>query len=124
MDLSATSPLFNALTCGFIALPTLLKLSSVLHTKRSNDLNDDSSPINPTLKAEVELGDDFAFHSIFACPVSREQTTAENPPMMLTCGHVISQVSLKKLEKGHSRMVKCPYCPTELPASDAKEIYF
>lgn len=29
---------------------------------------------------ELELGSEFAFHSIFACPVSREQSSAENPP--------------------------------------------
>ncbi len=118
MGLSCESPLFVAITCGLIALPTLLKLSSVLQKKRP-DLT-----VSNTLTTEIELGDEFAFHSIFACPVSRAQSTAYNPPMLLSCGHVISQVSLKNLERGYARSVKCPYCPTEQISSEAREIYF
>ena len=36
---------------------------------------------------------EFVFHSIFACPVSKDQSTDTNPPMLLPCGHVLCQVS-------------------------------
>jgi hypothetical protein len=49
---------------------------------------------------EIPLLKNQIYHSIFACPVSREQTTAANPPMMLPCGHVISRESLIRLSKG------------------------
>ncbi|KAJ9110207.1 hypothetical protein QFC20_003059 [Naganishia adeliensis] len=39
------------------------------------------------------------YHSVFACPVSKEQATDANPPKMLVCGHVIAQDSLTKLSK-------------------------
>ena len=27
--------------------------------------------------------------SLYSCPVSREQSTATNPPLLLPCGHVL-----------------------------------
>ena len=36
---------------------------------------------------------------MFACPVSKEQSTEQNPPMMMNCGHVITKDSLQKLRK-------------------------
>ena len=40
------------------------------------------------LPVEVELGREFTFHSVFACPVARDQSTPDNPPMILPCGRV------------------------------------
>ncbi|KNC84685.1 hypothetical protein SARC_03119, partial [Sphaeroforma arctica JP610] len=71
---------------------------------------------------EIDVGKDHQYHSVFACPVSREQTTAENPPMRLPCGHVIAKVSLRNLSKGVR--FKCPYCPQEQTPADAVQIYF
>eukprot|EP00741_Cyanophora_paradoxa_P024441 tig00022075_g23598.t1 len=84
LGLSHDSPLLLSVTAGCIALPTLLKLASVMQGKAAEWAPTDQLPV------EIELGKDFHFHSIFACPVSRENSTAENPPMMLPCGHVIS----------------------------------
>ena len=63
------------------------------------------------LPVELELGQEFVFHSIFACPVSRDQSTPENPPTMLPCGHVLCKQSVVKIAKGTTRTFKCPYCP-------------
>lgn len=43
------------------------------------------------LPVATDLGKDFQFHSIFVCPVTKEINTPDNPPMLLNCGHVISE---------------------------------
>ncbi|KAL7269651.1 hypothetical protein RUND412_007671 [Rhizina undulata] len=107
-DLSAESPLYIAATAGAIALPTLLKMASIMKEKKT-----EWSTVNE-LPVEIPLPPGYQFHSIFVCPVSKDQTTEENPPMMLLCGHVIAQESLQRLAKGGSSgALKCPYCPKE-----------
>ena len=40
------------------------------------------------MPCEVNMGEDFSFHNIFICPVSKETSSQ---PMLLKCGHVISK---------------------------------
>ncbi|KII88581.1 hypothetical protein PLICRDRAFT_41768 [Plicaturopsis crispa FD-325 SS-3] len=75
------------------------------------------------LPIEIPLSAENRYHSIFACPVSKEQATEQNPPMMMTCGHVITRDSLQKLSKVSGR-AKCPYCPSESQTSTALRVYF
>lgn len=49
------------------------------------------------LKIEIDLGKKCWYHSVFACPILRQQTSESNPPMKLICGHVISRDALNKL---------------------------
>jgi CTLH/CRA C-terminal to LisH motif domain len=51
------------------------------------------------LQIEIPLPPENRYHSIFACPVSKEQSTEQNPPMMMSCGHVVTKDSLQKLSK-------------------------
>ena len=51
------------------------------------------------MQIEIPLPFENRYHSIFACPVSKEQSTDQNPPMMMGCGHVITKDSLQKLSK-------------------------
>ncbi|KAI9615693.1 hypothetical protein H4Q26_011329, partial [Puccinia striiformis f. sp. tritici PST-130] len=74
-------------------------------------------------KVEIPLPLEFRFHSVFACPVSKEQSTESNPPMMMPCGHVIAKESMQKLAKGGGT-VKCPYCPSSSSMSSAMQVYF
>ncbi|KAF8163256.1 ubiquitin-protein ligase E3 [Crassisporium funariophilum] len=74
------------------------------------------------LPIEIPISSENRYHSIFACLVSKEQSTEINPPMMMTCGHVISKDSLQKLNKSGGRS-KCPYCPVETLLGSAQRIY-
>ena len=114
LGLSAESPLYIAATAGAIALPTLLKLQTIMKDKRAEWTTQQELPV------EIPLPPSYHFHSIFVCPVSKEQTTDENPPMMMPCGHVVAQETLARMSKG-SRF-KCPYCPGESRPEDARKL--
>lgn len=114
LGLSAESPLYVAVTAGTLALPQLVKYTTMTKAK-----NTEWTTANE-LAFETPLPKSMMYHSIFVCPVSKEQTTEANPPVILPCGHVLAKESLQKLVKG-SRY-KCPYCPSEGTLKDAKEI--
>lgn len=76
------------------------------------------------LPIELHLGDEFVFQSIFSCPVSREQSAPENPPMLLPCGHVLCRGSVLRLGRGAARVFKCPYCPKECTMGQCRELHF
>lgn len=113
---SYESPLHVTLLAGSQALPTLLKMATVLASKKQE------WQLLKQLPVEIELSKEFQFHSIFACPVSKDQSTAENPPMLMPCCHVLCKQSLQKLAK--NRSFKCPYCPAEVTMNQCKPIYF
>ena len=52
------------------------------------------------VQIEIDLGPECRFHSMFACPILRQQSTGNNPPVRLVCGHVISRDALQKLTSG------------------------
>ena len=115
LSLSSASPLLTAVTAGCIALPTLLKFSQIQALKRTTWTTATELPV------EIPLPSAFSFHSIFVCPVSKEQSTDENPPMMMPCAHVVARESLEKLSKGGR--FKCPYCPSESHPKDARVVF-
>lgn len=115
LSLSSASPLLTAVTAGCIALPTLLKLSQIQASHRTSWTTAAELPV------EISLPAAFHFHSIFVCPVSKEQGTDHNPPFMLPCGHVIAKESLENLSR--NARFKCPYCPTESYPKDARRVF-
>lgn len=83
MGAAAESPFAIAVDAGAAALPTLLKMTAVMAAKGQPWEALEQLPL------EVELPPRFAFHSVFACPVARDQSTPDNPPMILPCGCVM-----------------------------------
>ncbi|KAF1818666.1 uncharacterized protein K489DRAFT_327252 [Dissoconium aciculare CBS 342.82] len=116
LGLSSHSPLYTAVTAGGIALPRLEKVERVMAQHRGQWTSVNELPV------ETPLPPGFQFHSVFVCPVSKEQATDANPPMMLPCGHVIAKESLEAHSRGKPKM-KCPYCPNECAPKDCKRVY-
>ncbi|KAH0350544.1 regulator of gluconeogenesis Rmd5, partial [Aureobasidium melanogenum] len=115
LGLSEKSPLYTAATAGAIALPVLEKLERVM-----GEVGGQWTSVNE-LPVEIPLPHSYLFHSIFVCPVSKEQGTDANPPMMLPCGHVIAKESLEKISRGNK--FKCPYCPVEGHPKEARKVF-
>ncbi|MQL98239.1 hypothetical protein Taro_030947 [Colocasia esculenta] len=115
---SHESPLSVAIAAGVQGLPTLLKLASVMAAKKQEWQAMKQLPV------AVDLGREFQFHSIFVCPVSREQGTEDNPPMLMPCGHALCKQSILKLSKGSTRTFKCPYCPSEATVAQCRQLHF
>lgn len=139
LGLSADSPLYIAATAGAIALPHLLKLQNIMEKTRTEWTTQNELPVSPSTcgpvypqldlsewlanngpQVEIPLPPTYHFHSIFVCPVSKEQSTDANPPMMMPCGHVIAQESLDRISRGTK--FKCPYCPGESHPREAKKV--
>ena len=108
MGQSKNPPLLVAVAAGSVALPPLMKLGKVMeHTTLQHGALAE-------LPVELDLGtSEFIWHSIFACPVSKEQSTLNNPPCLLPCGHMLCEESVMRIVRARTRTFKCPYCPQE-----------
>ena len=76
------------------ALAKIAKVRGVMKEKRTEWSTSQELPV------EIPLSNEYRYHSVFACPVSKEQATDTNPPMMMPCGHVVADQTLKRLCKG------------------------
>jgi hypothetical protein len=124
---AADPPLLVAVAAGAAALPTLQKLAAVVAAAPPGAGRDSLAggfAAGGQLPVELPIGDEFAFRSVFACPVSREESGPGNPPMMLPCGHCICRQSVLRLARGVARAFKCPYCPAEASLAACVELRF
>lgn len=118
IGVSSKNSLSVTIEAGGQGLPTLLKLANIMAVKKQEWAAMKQLPV------AVELGREFQFHSVFVCPVSRDQSSDENPPMLLPCGHVLCNQSISKLSKNNTRMFKCPYCPFEAWVAQCRQLCF
>lgn len=117
MGLPVECPLSVCVQAGCKALPALVNIVQVMQqTQVGHILSKDELPI------EIDLDASCLYHSVFSCPILRQQSTDLNPPMKLVCGHVISKDALNKLNSNGK--LKCPYCPVEQVPSDARQMFF
>lgn len=117
LNQSFQSPLQVTISAGAQALPTFLKMVSVLACNKQDWQGLKELPV------EINLGNEYQFHSFFSCPVSKEYSTADNPPMLMPCGHVLCKQSLQKVSKNGA--FKCPYCPIfRLSMDECKPMHF
>lgn len=93
LGINKDSPLSVVVNAGCTALPALLNLKQVMLSRQVMGIwsGRDELPI------EIDLDPENRYHSIFACPILRQQSSEDNPPMRLICGHVISRDALNKL---------------------------
>jgi hypothetical protein len=96
LGLPPSSPLFVSIMVGTTSLPTIIKMSSILKGNMALEWQSRGE-----LPVEIPLLDSQRYHSVFTCPVSKEQSTNENPSMLLLCGHVIAKEALNRLGKGN-----------------------
>lgn len=117
LELSAESPLYIAATAGSIALPPLMKFQSLQKERKAEWTSANELPV------ETPLPPTYQFHSIFVCPVSKEQSTDHNPPVMINCGHILCLETVAKLGQRQNHPFKCPYCPVQSTPSEAKRVF-
>ncbi|CCH43285.1 hypothetical protein BN7_2833 [Wickerhamomyces ciferrii] len=119
LGFSFESSIFLILLSGYISFPTFLKFIQIKHLNNKLDWTTHNE-----LPFEINQPDFLKrFHPIFICPVSKEETTLENPPMALPCHHILSKQSLQKLSRNGGSF-KCPYCPTTCIPSQCKQVNF
>jgi len=116
LGLAPQPPLLVATVAGAIALPLLVK-----YTTRMNVVKTDWLDSNE-LGFETALPRSLRYHPIFVCPITKTQTTDKNPPMVLPCGHVISNEALNTLCR--SGRFKCSYCPVGGLLKEAVRVRF
>ncbi|KAI4330199.1 hypothetical protein MLD38_028501 [Melastoma candidum] len=75
------------------ALPQLLKFIDMMVGKKHEWQS------MKQLLESIELDDELQFHSIFVCPVSKEQATDDNPPKLTRCGHVLCKQSIRRCQR-------------------------
>ncbi|EGR30918.1 hypothetical protein IMG5_121220, partial [Ichthyophthirius multifiliis] len=104
------------------ALPKFIKYAQI---SNQNQNLEQICKKNKEYPIEVEIGQEFKFHSTFVCPVSRDVVGPDQNIILLACGHVISEQSMKKITANSTKSkFKCPTCPKEMSVKDTKVIYF
>lgn len=110
LQLPRSDPVLTSFVVGTQVLPNILKVSRLI--KENAGLLGDDEVLES--QVDVELSAEHQYHSTFVCPISREQASAANPPVLLKCGHVISRSAMQQVARvSRLNRFKCPTCPQE-----------
>ncbi|KAG7402238.1 E3 ubiquitin-protein transferase rmnd5b [Phytophthora boehmeriae] len=112
------SYLETCLSAGVSALPAMRKLASVMDSKLADWSSMEELPV------EIPIAKELRFHNVFSCPVSKEESTPDNPPVLLKCGHVICRSCVKRFSYNMTRRFKCPTCPVEQTEKETRQLFF
>lgn len=70
-------------------------------------------------------GPEYQYHSLFVCPVSKEVSEPNDKPIVLRCGHVLSEYSFNRIVDNRTKTkFRCPVCHTEQKVSDVVPMHF
>ncbi|KAI3380895.1 hypothetical protein SNEBB_002414 [Seison nebaliae] len=125
------SPLSIAVECGSYCFAAVENLGNTVHSHLGKICDRDELPID--VNDHLSVCEKRSKHSIFSCPILKQQTTEFNPAVRLECGHAISKEALVRLTHPHTNRrrykrsnhhVKCPYCPKEINPENAKLLKF
>lgn len=110
------NPLLTSALAGVHVLPQFVKMKQVTAAH--------AGLVSETTQS-VDLGDQFQYHSVFVCPVTKNESSASNPPVLLKCGHVISKAAMEGIARvSRSGRFKCPTCPREQTPAEALILHF
>lgn len=105
-------------TIPFVEMDKVVEIEPIVSEERA--LNWRELDELPDTGMTTSLG---SFHSVFVCPITREESKPNNPPIMLACGHVIALESLNRAQFSNGS-IKCPTCPHEQDRDTVTRLYF
>lgn len=124
--LPSASPIDEILTVAHISMDVFAKYCESQKSSKSKAVagatSDNHHDDTKHLPFEVELPQWLHHHSIFICPVSREETSIDDPPIYMPCGHMVSTDTMKRLSKNCTRNFKCPYCPQTMTSRQCLDV--
>ena len=120
VGLPAENPLQTVFRAGVLTQPQFMKVKDIINKKDENGKGNDME-----IPYAAELDKSFNYHSMIVCPISKEVCSPDNSAMMLKCGHIVSEQSIKKmLISRNKKKFKCPTCPNEQSISQVRKIIY
>ncbi|KAG0436072.1 LisH domain-containing protein C29A3.03c [Dictyocoela muelleri] len=112
-DIPPNIPIIDLYEAGVISFPLITSMCKNPRLMKCGSKNE--------LPIELPIPHKMKYHSFFVCPVLKVRCGNNNMPLLLKCGHVISEKAVKEIAGSNIRF-KCPYCPVVSHLNDLKVI--